>query len=167
MQEDVEHRSVTLVIKGARLTEQMLKSAIKKLLATPSNGRSTTSKTTSKATTKATQGKQTVKQLVGQNQGVANIEITDKNIKSFERVARKYGVDFAVKKVRDETPPKYLVFFKARDADALTSAFKEYSAKRVQKTKRPSVLAQMRKMKSLVMGKTADRVKNKSKEQAR
>ena len=167
MQEDVEHRSVTLVIKGARLTEQMLKSAIKKLLATPSNGRSTTSKTTSKATTKATPGKQTVKQLVGQNQGVANIEITDKNIKSFERVARKYGVDFAVKKVRDETPPKYLVFFKARDADALTSAFKEYSVKRVQKTKRPSVLAQMRKMKSLVMGKTADRVKNKSKEQAR
>lgn len=55
-------------------------------------------------------GKQTVKQLIGQNQGVSNIEITDSNIKSFERVARKYGVDFAVKKDRSVSPPKYLVF---------------------------------------------------------
>jgi len=162
MQEDVEHRSVTLVIKGAKLTEQALRSAIKKLLATNKNGRSTPSKTPAIAT----QGKQTVKQLVGQNQGVSNIEITDKNIKSFERVARKYGVDFAVKKARGETPPKYLVFFKARDADALTSAFKEYTAKRVQKAKRPSVLAQLRKMKSLVKD-VAEHVKKKTKEQTR
>ena len=46
-------------------------------------------------------GKQTVKHLVGQNQGVANIEISDKNIKDFDRVARKYGVDYAVKKGQD------------------------------------------------------------------
>lgn len=45
-------------------------------------------------------GKQSVKKLVGQDQGVANIEITDKNIKDFERIARKYGVDFALKKIR-------------------------------------------------------------------
>ena len=161
MQEDVQHRSVTLAIKGAKLTEQMLKAAMKKLLATQKNGRSTTTKTT-----KISHGKQSVKQIIGQNQGVSNIEITDKNIKSFESVARKYGVDFAVKKVRTETPPKYLVFFKARDADALTAAFKEYSAKKVRQ-KRPSALAQLRKMKSLVMDKAADRVKNKAKEQAR
>ena len=163
MQEDIQHRSVTLAIKGAKLTEQMLKAAMKKLLATQNSGRSTT-------TTKTTQiphGKQSVKQIIGQNQGVSNIEITDKNIKSFERVARKYGVDFAVKKVRGETPPKYYVFFKARDADALTAAFTEYSAKRVKHTKRPSVLAQLRKMVTLVKEKAAERVKNKTKEQAR
>lgn len=62
-------------------------------------------------------------------QGVANIEITDKNIKDFERIARKYGVDFALKKDKTGEVPKYLVFFKARDADALTAAFKEYTAK--------------------------------------
>ena len=74
-------------------------------------------------------GKQSVKQLVGQNQGVSNIEITDKNIKDFERIARKYGVDFALKKDKTGDIPKYLVFFKARDADALTAAFKEYTPK--------------------------------------
>ena len=49
-------------------------------------------------------GKQTVKQLVGQNQGVSNIEITDPSIKEFEKIARKYGVDYAVKKDRSTSP---------------------------------------------------------------
>lgn len=85
-------------------------------------------------------GKQSVKQLVGQNQGVSNIEITDKNIKDFERIARKYGVDFALKKDKTGEIPKYLVFFKARDGDALTAAFKEYTAKTDRKKEKPSVV---------------------------
>ena len=76
------------------------------------------------------------------------------------------GVDFAVKKVRGETPLKYLVFFKARDADALMAAFKEYTTRKV-KTKRPSALAQLHKMKALVKSKSAERVKNKAKERTR
>ena len=40
-------------------------------------------------------GKQTVKQIIGQNQGISNIEITDPSIKEFEKIARKYGVDYA------------------------------------------------------------------------
>ena len=49
----------------------------------------------------------------GQNQGVSNIEINDPSIRDFERIARKYGVDYAVKKDRSTSPPKYLIFFKA------------------------------------------------------
>lgn len=41
---------------------------------------------------------------------MSNIEVTDGNIKSFERVARKYGVDFALKKDVSSQPPRYLVF---------------------------------------------------------
>ena len=92
-------------------------------------------------------GKQTVKQLVGQNQGVANIEITDRNIRDFDRVARKYGVDYALKKDKSGEIPKYLVFFKARDGDALTAAFKEYTAKTERKKERPSVLQTLRRLK--------------------
>ena len=92
-------------------------------------------------------GKQTVKQLVGQNQGVANIEITDRNIRDFDRVARKYGVDYALKKDKSGEIPKYLVFFKARDGDALTAAFKEYTAKTERKRERPSVLQTLRRLK--------------------
>ena len=83
-----------------------------------------------------------MKQLIGQNQGVSNIEINDPSIRDFERIARKYGVDYAVKKDRSTSPPKYLIFFKARDADALTAAFSEYTQKKVKKadrSERPSV----------------------------
>lgn len=106
-------------------------------------------------------GKQSVKQLVGQDQGVANIEITDRNIKDFERIARKYGVDFALKKDKTGDIPKYLVFFKARDADALTAAFKEYTAKSDRKKERPSVLKKLRKFKDITADIDTPKVRKK------
>lgn len=120
MQEEVENRTVTLAISTTRMTANVLKAAISKYLAYRKE------KKTEKARAGPVKpcGKQSVKQLVGQDQGVANIEITDKNIKDFERIARKYGIDFALKKDKTGEIPKYLVFFKARDGDALTAAFK-------------------------------------------
>ena len=52
----------------------------------------------------------------------------------------------AMKKVLDEIP-RYLVFFKGRDADVITAAFREFSAKNLEKEKKPSIrkeLAQAR-----------------------
>lgn len=159
MQEELENRSVTLIISGGKLTGRVLKAAVAKYLAWQ---KSVKQKREAMQDVKP-QGKQSVKQLVGQNQGVANIEITDRNIRSFDYVARKYGVDYAVKKDRSVSPPKYLVFFKARDADALTAAFTEYSRKAVRKAERPSVLAKMRELASQVMVQPADRVRNRDK----
>ena len=59
------------------------------------------------------------------------------------------------------SPPKYLVFFKARDADALTSAFTEYTQKKVRKASRPSVLAKLNQFKELVKNAVVDRTKRK------
>lgn len=159
MQEEVENRSVTLAINTAKLTARTLKSAILKFLAAQKNK-------SRDSPDPIPHGKQTVKQLAEQNQGMSNIEVTDKNIKSFEKVARKYGVDFAIKKDKSVTPPKYLVFFKARDADALTAAFTEFTAKTVRKAERPSVLAQLKKFTELVKNTVTDRVKNRDKEQS-
>ena len=143
MQEEVESRTVTLAISTTRMTANVLKSAISKYLAYRKE------KKVEKARAGPVKpcGKQTVKQLVGQNEGVANIEITDKNIRDFDRVARKYGVDYALKKDKSGEIPKYLVFFKARDADALTAAFKEYTAKTERRKERPSVLQTLRRLK--------------------
>ena len=85
-------------------------------------------------------GKQTVQELIGQNQGVSNIEINDPSIRAFEKIARKYGVDYAIKKDRSSSPPKYLVFFKGRDADVLTAAFTEYTNKKVKQAERQPLL---------------------------
>ena len=154
MQEEVTQKTIALYVKvgkgAARLTEQALQKAIQKFLEQKS---------------KPAHGKQTMRQLMKQNAGVSNIEITDSNIKSFERVARKYGVDFAVKKDRSVSPPKYLVFFKGRDADALTAAFREYTAKEVRRASqdKPSVLEQLRALKAKVLSLTPDKARNKDK----
>jgi hypothetical protein len=111
----------------------------------------------------AGKGQQTVKQLVGQGHGVTNIEIGDKNIKSFESIARKYGVDFAVKKDSTEQPPKYLVFFKGRDTDAIAAAFKDYSAQQLKNKSadRPSMLGMLRDLAEKVKNQVLDITKHK------
>ena len=155
MQEEVENRTVSLAIRSSKLTADVLKKAITKYLAYRKE------KTKAKAVMKPT-GKQTVKELIGQNQGVSNIEITEKNIKGFDRVARKYGVDYAVKKDTSGEIPKYLVFFKARDADALTAAFTEVASKEKNREK-PSVIKHLRDLKAPEIAKDAQRVRHKEK----
>lgn len=159
MQDEVESKTLTLIVSGTKFTGRLFKAAIMKYLAHLKEQKM--QKQREKGAEVKPQGKQTVKQLIGQNQGVSNLEITDPSIKAFERVARKYGVDYAVKKDRSCSPPKYLVFFKARDADALTSAFTEYTQKKVRKASRPSVLAKLSQFKELVKNAVVDRTKRK------
>ena len=107
MQEEVTQKTIALYVKvgkgAARLTEQALQKAIQKFLEQKS---------------KPAHGKQTMRQLMKQNAGVSNIEITDSNIKAFESTAKKYNIDFSLKKVKGEQT-RYLVFFKGRDADVM------------------------------------------------
>ena len=138
MQEEVENRTVTLIVSGSRFTGNTLRSAIATYL-NHQRGRE-------RGGTVQHHGKMSVKKLVAQDQGVSNITINDPSIKEFERIARKYGVDYAVKKDRSTTPPQFLIFFKSRDADALTAAFAEYSAKKVKGKARPSVLGKLKKL---------------------
>ena len=125
MQEQVNEKTVALYIKTGKLTAEMLQRAMKKLLSQMK-----------KQADRPPHGKQTLKQLMKQNAGVSNIEITGENIKAFESTAKKYHIDFALKKDTTETPPRYLVFFKGRDADVLTAAFQEFSAKKLTQDKR-------------------------------
>ena len=157
MQEEVENRTLTLVVNGTKFTGRLFKAAICKYLAHRKEKK--LNKQRSRDAPVKPQGKQTVKQLIGQNQGVSNIEITDPSIKEFEKIARKYGVDFAVKKVKGEKN-KYLVLFKGRDADALTAAFTEYTDKRLHKQDRPSVLKLLNQLKAQMTNREAP-VKNK------
>jgi len=157
VEDQINEKSVAIIIKGGKLTAELLAKAIKAFL----NRTDKLGKKLNAPQNMSGKGKQTVKQLTGQGTGVSNIEITDKNIKAFESVARKYGVDYALKKDASEIPPKWLVFFKGRDADALTAAFKEFTAKQLKKTKKPSIIENMRKMKARIKAPAIDRTKNK------
>jgi len=152
-------KTVALSIKSAKLDAKVLAKAIQILLK-GGNNLVKKIKTPKDMTSK---GKQTVKELVRQGQGVSNIEINNKNIKSFESVARKYGVDFALKKDKTTTPPKWLVFFKAKDADALTAAFKEFTAKVAKQKNKPSLTQALNNLDEKVKSQVTDKEKNKSK----
>lgn len=128
MQEEVTGKSVALIIDGAKMSEQVLEKALQKFLEAQKN-----------KSPKMHRGKQTLKQLAGQNAGLANIEISDKNVKVFTHVAKKYHVDFALKKDTTAEQPRYLVFFKSRDADAITAAFQEFASRKMSRDEKPSV----------------------------
>jgi len=162
MQEEIENKTVTLSVNTSKMTASVLKSALTKYLAYQKERARDKKLANARDGPVKPCGKQKLKDLVMQNQGVSSIEITEKNIKDFERVARKYGVDYALKKDRFSDPPRYLVFFKARDADALTAAFKEYTSKTERKRERPSVLKLLRKLKAKVF--SHDKSKERKKE---
>ena len=157
MQEEVTGKAVALIIDGAKMSEQVLEKALQKFLEAQKN-----------QSPKIHRGKQTLKQLAGQNAGLANIEISDRNIKAFTHVAKKYHVDFALKKDTTTEQPRYLVFFKSRDADAITAAFQEFASRKMGREEKTSIrerLAQAREQAARkVEHRTLDREKVKVKE---
>ena len=128
MQEEVEQKTMALSVRTARLTAELLQKAFRQFFEAQKN-----------KPQEFKQGKQTLKELMKKNTNISSIEITHDNIKDFEGTAKKYGIDFALKKDISENPPRYLVFFKGRDADVMEAAFKEYMAKNLRKEKKPSV----------------------------
>ena len=118
MQEEVENRTLTLIVSGTKFTGRLLKAAITKYMAH----------------------------------------------RKEKKLNKQKSRDSPVKKDRSTSPPKYLIFFKGRDADALTAAFTEYTGKKVkkaEKTERPSVLAKLNQFKELVKNAVVDRTKRK------
>ena len=167
MQEEVENRTVAITTSAAKFTGRLFKAAICKYLEHRKNVK-TQKANRARASPVIPHGKQTVRQLIGQNQGVSTLESNDPDIKAFDRIARKYGVDYAVKKVKTIDKPKYVIFFKARDSDALKQAFSEYADKvTTQKERKPSVLQKLRDYVAVVQNRVLERSKNKQKGQER
>ena len=72
----------------------------------------------------------------------------------------------SLKKDVTADPPRYYVFFKARDADVMTAAFKEYTGKSLNKDKKPSVRKKLQQAitKSLAKHRELEKTKGKEKE---
>lgn len=98
----------------------------------------------------STKGKQSVKTLIRQGQGVSSIPLAEKGLKDFNKIAGKYGVDFAVVKDSKSEPAVYTIFFKAKDMDVITRILQDYSAKQVKQPDRKSVLAKLKKFQDIV-----------------
>ena len=153
MQEEVNQKTVALSIKATKLTAEVLQAAIKKYLEARRKGKNT-----------LRHGEQSLKQLKKHGAALSNIEITDKNIGAFKPCAKRYGVDFTLRKDSTSAPPHWIVIFKAKDADNLEQAFKEFTAKTLQKEQKPLIRQNLSAMKEKAAAKNAERVKIKNKE---
>ena len=140
MQEEVNEKTISLCIKGGKITAQILKATQIKLLAEMDKKKKQQEK--GKGQCKRT-GRQSIKSLQKRVAQSTNIVVTDNIIKSFDRVARKWNVDYAF---YQNEPGKYLLFFKSGQADAMTACFSEYSRKVLDKAKsrQPTIPEQMK-----------------------
>lgn len=149
MHEEVEHKTVNFAISSTKLTARTLLRGMQFLLRQYDKH--------------ASQGKQSMKRLMQQNRGVTNVEIQKTGIKNFDRYAKRYHIDYAIQKDLSTTPPRYMIYFKAQDTDALSAAFKEYSASVLDKSKRPSVLAKLHELAQTIAN-LPDKVRHKEEE---
>ena len=161
MQEYNNEKIVALTVKVAGMDIRAFKAAISKYL----SYRDKQNKPV------VVHGKQSLKKLIrgNDNASVTNIEITDKNIKAFEKTAKKYDIDYSLKKdnsVEPKTttsvePPKYTIFFRAKDSEIMTKAFKEFlNSESRNKEKKPSILTRLN---DLVRIKNKERTREKTK----
>ena len=153
MQEEVDQKTIALSMKAGKLTAQVLQAALKKYLQHRAKGKTTLH-----------HGQQSLKQLKKHGAALSNIEITDANIGLFKPCAKKYGVDFTLRKDTTTQPPHYIVIFKAKDADNMEQAFKEFTAKKLQREERPSIRKDIAASKEKAAARNADRAKEKFKE---
>lgn len=164
MQDEINEKTVSLCIKGGKISAQILKNAIAKALARMEQGKRQKKQTKQSVKGAAKyRGKQSMEKLRSQNVELSNIEVTDGNIKSFDKYARKYDIDYCLKKDKSAVPPRYYVFFKAKDVDAMTAAFREYSGVQLNKSKKPSIRQKLALAKERA-AKHREREKTKQKE---
>lgn len=145
MQEEISQRSVTLIVQTGKMTGKVFLQAIQKYLDILKQQREL--KAREKQLHPAYQGRMTIRQLMKERSGLSNIEIHDEHIHDFERIARRYGIEYAIKKERNREAPHYLIFFRSRDTDVLQTAFNEFVKKRLKIQERPSLRDKLQKLK--------------------
>ena len=161
MQEELEQRSVTLMVSASKFTGRTLKSAIAHFL---SYTKHKVQEHKQEKKDVVPHGKQSVKELVGQDAGVNTAELNDDaDIRAFNRVARKYGVDYAVRKIEKDGKPQYLIFFKGRDSGAIEAAMSEYMQNWRDKGKeeKPSIPKMIAAFRDLIKANDTDRAVRK------
>ena len=152
LQEDIENRTVNLAISTTKLTARTILKGAAAFIRDCKQSKGWTGQEAEEVP----HGQQSIQELIAQNQGVSSVPIEQTQLRGMEKILGKYGVDFAIVKDRNESPPRYTIFFKARDADALTEAFTEYSNQLMKRKDRPSVLEELRG------GKEAEKAKTKT-----
>ena len=125
MQEETTQKTMALALRASRLTEDVLRRAMAMYLQSLSHPKQKPEK----------HGRMTVKQLLKKDDGATVVEAGDDQIRNFRKAARKYRIDYAVRRDKSVSPPKYIIFFKAKDLKLIEHGFAEFC--RLDEKKKP------------------------------
>ena len=134
MNDEINEKSLNLAARVGEVTVEELKKAVGKLIDKLKEQKNAPQ---AEKEPEQPQGKQTLNELKKQNDGLTPLELTDPNLRFLNSEMKKAKIDFAVVK---DGKGKYTLFFKGKDADEMTRAFKKYTQKVVIKAnKKPSL----------------------------
>lgn len=159
MQEEVTQQVIGLVVKTGKMTGSLFLRVCKHYLNKALGNKSV--KNPSKIVEKA--ARVTLKSLVQEGEAVSNIEIQDKKIWQFERLAKKNGIKYAMKKDKSTDPPTYYIFFKGKNTEVIEHTLKEYTKKNIKRSKQPPIKEKIQKCKQIINEKEriSPKIKNK------
>ena len=134
MQEQIDREAIAITVKASKLTGRVLAKVFTKVLRKIQKVH---------RAAQTPKGRQPVKKLMNHNATTSTIDLSG-DTKLFDRVARKWHVDYAFHKTGKD---KYLLLFKSGQADAITAAFSEYTKRymKKEKDKRQPIMAQAEK----------------------
>lgn len=141
MQDEVDEKCVGVMVSAGRVTARALANALRKVIM----DMEAVKQGDGNGSRRTYRGKVSMERMASGNGEISNIEITDANIRSFEKYARKYDVAYSLKKDRSREPPRYMVFFKAKDITQMEAAFKEYTGWQMKRKEagKPSVIKKL------------------------
>ena len=119
MQDETSQATMSLMIRSGQITARTLRDAIRQILMK----RDVLETRVRDSSTE----KQTLRTLVRDGSEMTNIRVSRENIGDFEYIARKYDIDYSLKRDRSGEEPCYRVFFRARDWETLFNALEEYA----------------------------------------
>ena len=154
MQEEVEQKTITLAVNAVKLTGRELKAALSKFVQTQEAIKRS-------KTPKAKTGRVTMRELQKQYGDLRSVTVDDNNTRQFERIARKYHVQYKVYRCEKG---KYQIFFKAPNEEAMQSAFEEYTKKKIRDASRSSVLQKLKERQAQISTAIGERVRRKERE---
>lgn len=167
MQEEIENRTVSLVVSTTQVSARVLLQALQRYLNRADQRKQVRAnehrqirmtrtlekeKIITRSKLEGPHGKQSVKQITRSGKEVKRLPVQAEHLREFEKVCRKYGVDFAVTKGMYEGQSRYLVFFKAKDEALLSDVYRECIAKQLHKrdrARKPSVLKSLAQFKAI------------------
>jgi hypothetical protein len=136
--QDTDRETLAIAVKASKLTGQTLVKVFQAVMRKIQSDRQHA---------QTPQGRQSIKTLMNHGTNTSTIPI-DGDTRLFDRVARRWNVDYAFHKTG---PKKYLLVFKTGQADAITACFSEYTKRILARGKQgPSIKVTLDKAAELV-----------------